>query len=50
MEYCVLQTNLYQTGAQSPILFQSLSLSEAERQSSICSLKSDITFAIIKLL
>ena len=49
IEYCVLRTNLYQTGAQSSILFQSLLLTEAERQSSIC-LKLEITFAIIKLL
>ena len=50
MEYCVLPTNLHQTGAQFLVLFQSLSLSEAERQSLVCSLKSEITFAIIKLL
>ena len=50
MEYSILPTNLYQTGAQFPVLFQFLSLSEAERQSLVCSLKSEITFAIIKLL
>ena len=40
---------IYQTGSQSPILFQFLLLSEAERRSSICSLKSEITSAIIKI-
>ena len=50
IEYCILRTKLYQTGAHSPVFAQSLLLSEGERQSSICSLKSEITFAIIKLL
>ena len=38
------------TGSQSPVLFQTLLPSELEHGSSICSLKLEITFAVIKLL
>lgn len=46
----IFEPNLYQIGAQYSVLFQCFSQPDVERQSSICRLKLEITFAIIKLL
>ena len=43
-EYCVFRTNLYQPGAPSPVFFQSLSISEAERRDYLCHHKITVKF------